>query len=211
MKTGELVDLLARDDTRRVSPGRALLLALLPAGLAAAVTFVLLVGFRPDLAQAFHSTRFGFKVLLNAVLWFAATGLLLRLARPGASSRGWRSGLWAVPVALAAAVVLELLVVPRSQWWTVAWGSNATWCLRVIPALSVLPLLAALLALRSSAPAHPALAGAVAGLMSAGLAGTLYALHCPDDSPLFVGLWYALAAGMVTAAGALLGARWLRW
>ncbi|HMA10319.1 MAG TPA: DUF1109 domain-containing protein [Steroidobacteraceae bacterium] len=211
MKTGQLVELLARDDTRRASPGRSLLLALLPAGLVAAVAFVLLVGFRPDLAGAFHSTRFSFKVLLNASLWLAATGLLLRLVRPGASSRGWRSGLWAVPVVLALAVVMELLVVPRSQWWTVAWGSNATWCLRVIPALAVLPLLATLLALRSSAPGHPAMAGAAAGLMSAGLAGTLYALHCPDDSPLFVGLWYVLASAIVTATGALLGARWLRW
>jgi hypothetical protein len=137
--------------------------------------------------------------------------MLLRLARPGVSSRGWQWILWAVPVALVAAVGVELMRVPSGQWGAVAWGSNATWCLRIIPALAGLPLLATLLALRSAAPTNPALAGAVAGLMSAGLAGTLYGLHCPDDSPLFVGLWYVLASGLVTAAGALLGARWLRW
>jgi hypothetical protein len=47
--------------------------------------------------------------------------------------------------------------------------------------------------------------------MCSGLAGTLYALHCPDDSPLFVGIWYVLAAAIVTLAGALCGARLLRW
>ena len=211
MKTEQLVELLARDDARAASPGTSLLRALLPAGLLAATAFVVLVGLRPDIADAFHSTWFNFKVLLNATLWLVATGMLLSLARPGASLRGWRRALWAVPVVLLLAACVELLRVPTDQWWTLAWGSNATWCLRIIPALALAPLLATLLALRSSAPANPARAGAMAGLMSAGLAGTLYALHCPDDSPLFVGLWYVLASGIVTAAGALLGARWLRW
>jgi hypothetical protein len=211
MKTDELVALLARDDTRLAPPSRALLAALLPAGLVATLGLVLLVGLRPDLSEAFHNTRFNFKVLLNAALWLTAAGMLLCLVRPAASSRGWRAALWAVPAALVLAACVELQQVPRDQWWVVAWGSNATWCLRIIPALAIVPLLATLAALRSTAPSHPARAGAMAGLMSAGLAGTLYALHCPDDSPLFVGLWYVLASGIVTAAGALLGARWLRW
>jgi hypothetical protein len=211
MKTDELVTLLANDHTRLAPPGRALLAALMPAGLAATVALVLLLGLRPDLPGAFHNARFDFKVLLNAALWLTATGMLLRLVRPAASSRGWQMALWLVPAALVLAVCLELMKVPRAQWWTVAWGSNATWCLRIIPALALVPLLATLAALRNAAPSHPARAGAIAGLMSAGLAGTLYALHCPDDSPLFVGLWYVLASGIVTAAGALLGARWLRW
>jgi hypothetical protein len=211
MKTEQLVELLARDPTRAPPPGSSLLRALLPAGLVAAVAFAVLVGFRPDLSQAFRSTWFNFKVLLNVTLWIAATGMLLRMARPGAAARGFGRVLWAVPVVLLLGAGVELLRLPSGQWWPVAWGTNATWCLRIIPALAVLPLLATLAALRNAAPANPARAGAMAGLMSAGLAGTLYALHCPDDSPLFVGLWYVLAAGIITAAGALLGARWLRW
>jgi hypothetical protein len=211
MKTEQLVDVLARDDTRHASPGRSLLAALLPAGIATTLGFALLVGLRPDLAQAASSPRFTFKVLLNAALWLAATGMLLRIARPGARTGRWRAALWAVPLMLAVAACAELALIPPDQWWTLARGSNSTWCLRVIPALAVVPLLATLLALRSAAPMNPARAGAMAGLMSAGLAGTLYALHCPDDSPLFVGLWYVLASGATTAAGALLGARWLRW
>jgi hypothetical protein len=75
-----------------------------------------------------------------------------------------------------------------------------------------LPLLAAaLIGLRHGAPSRPAVAGALAGLSSAGLAATLYAAHCTDDSPLFVATWYTTAAALVAAIGALAGSRVLRF
>ena len=67
------------------------------------------------------------------------------------------------------------------------------------------------MALRSSAPTRPALAGALTGLLAAGIAGLLYATHCPDDSPLFVAVWYSIAAAMLALAGAMLGKRLLSW
>jgi hypothetical protein len=90
-------------------------------------------------------------------------------------------------------------------------GSNSRACMMAIPAMS-LPLLAgALFGLRHGAPARPAVAGAVAGMLSAGLAATLYASHCTDDSPLFVAAWYTIATALVTAIGALAGAKLLRY
>jgi len=75
-----------------------------------------------------------------------------------------------------------------------------------------LPLLAAaLLALRRGAPSRPAVTGAFAGLLSAGLAATLYAAHCTDDSPMFVATWYTIAVGLVAAIGALAGSRVLKF
>jgi hypothetical protein len=75
-----------------------------------------------------------------------------------------------------------------------------------------LPLLAAaLVGLRHGAPTRPAVTGAIAGLLSTGLAATLYASHCTDDSPLFVATWYTIAAALVTAIGALAGPRVLRF
>jgi hypothetical protein len=65
--------------------------------------------------------------------------------------------------------------------------------------------------MRQGAPERPARAGALAGLAAAALAATLYASNCTDDSPLFVALWYSLAALIVMAAGALVGGRLLRW
>jgi hypothetical protein len=47
--------------------------------------------------------------------------------------------------------------------------------------------------------------------LSAGLAATLYAAHCPDDSPLFVATWYSIGTALVTAIGALLGSKVLRF
>ena len=64
-------------------------------------------------------------------------------------------------------------------------GHNSLFCVTVIPLLSLAPFAAVLYALRSGAPANPTVAGAVGGLLSAGIAATLYASHCTDDSPLF--------------------------
>jgi hypothetical protein len=90
-------------------------------------------------------------------------------------------------------------------------GSNSRTCLAAIPAMSLPLLAAALIGLRHGAPTRPAAAGAVAGLLSAGLAATLYASHCTDDSPLFVATWYTIATMLVTAIGALAGSRVLRF
>ena len=77
--------------------------------------------------------------------------------------------------------------------------------------LSALPLAALLFALRQGAPSRPALTGAVAGLAATGIGATFYASHCTNDSPLFMAAWYVLGTAIVAVAGALLGARLLRW
>ena len=80
-----------------------------------------------------------------------------------------------------------------------------------IPLISLPLLIASLFGLRHGAPAKPAVAGAVAGLVSAGLAATLYASHCTDDSPLFVATWYSIATALMAALGALIGSRVLKY
>jgi hypothetical protein len=90
-------------------------------------------------------------------------------------------------------------------------GNNTRASKMAIPLLALPLLAAALIGLRHGAPARPAVAGAVAGLLSAGLAATLYASHCTDDSPLFVVTWYSIATALVAAVGALAGSRVLRF
>jgi hypothetical protein len=51
----------------------------------------------------------------------------------------------------------------------------------------------------------------MAGILSSGLAATLYASNCTDDSPLFVATWYTLATLIVAAIGALVGSKVLRF
>ncbi len=57
----------------------------------------------------------------------------------------------------------------------------------------------------------PRAASALPELMAGGLGAAFYAAHCPDDSPLFVAVWYTLAIALVTGLGALAGRRLLRW
>ena len=68
-----------------------------------------------------------------------------------------------------------------------------------------------LIALRQGAPTRPTLTGVVAGLFAGGVAAAIYAAHCPDDSPLFVALWYSLGIAIVALVGGLAGRLALRW
>jgi hypothetical protein len=112
---------------------------------------------------------------------------------------------------LLAAVIAEITVIPSGSWQTRLVGRYAAFCVMFIPILSIAPLAGFLLALREGAPEKPGLAGAVAGLAAGGIAAAIYAWHCPDDSPLFLGTWYTLAITIVTTVGYFLGRRLLRW
>ena len=165
------------------------------------------VGFREGRAQVMPlGTLDG--VSLGAA---AAITIALHLSRPEASLRGW-VWLLIIPAGLLVGGISgEMMVPQRLPMMTRLVGSNSKVCMTAIPMMS-LPLLAAsLVGLRHGAPTRPAAAGAMAGLLSAGLAATVYASHCTDDSPLFVATWYSLAAALVTALGALLGSKLLRF
>lgn len=211
MKTDDLISALAADGKQRTTLGRSLLIALAAGALVAGGTFFATLGVRHDIDSAMHTMRFLFKFLVTLSLAAAAIGVVWRIGRPGVplAVPAW---LLATPVLLLmAAVVIEMMVMPQAQWSARMIGRNWMHCLLAIPALSVPTLAALLYVLRDSAPSNPGLAGAVAGLASAGVAATYYASNCTDDSPLFVATWYTLAIMLVTLAGALLGRRLLRW
>ena len=112
---------------------------------------------------------------------------------------------------MVAALLAELMLVPRSEWMLRLAGVHWYVCVTNMVLLA-LPMLAALLfGLRLGAPTRPALAGAAAGLFAGALSASLYIAHCPDDSPLFVAAWFALAIAIVAGVGALAGRWLLRW
>ena len=212
MQTDQLIRTLAADNAHRARPvGFVLALALLAAAPVSLVMFFAALGVRPDAMTAMHNPFFDLKFLVTLALAISAIALSLHLSRPEASLKGW-GWLLVIPAGLlAAGIGSEMMMPQRLPMMTRLIGSNSRICMTAIPLLS-LPLLAgALVALRHGAPARPALAGALAGLISAGLAATLYASHCTDDSPLFVATWYPIATAMVVAAGALVGAKVLRF
>lgn len=212
MRTGELINALAADGgMREPPPRRALALALVPGVAVALGLFLATLGFRPHLLDLLGEPRLLFKLCLTLLLVGLSGALVLRLVRPGADVRSAAMMLAIVPALLVAGDIAEALTVPAAQWSQRLIGANAMFCLKSIPFLGAAPLIAILLALRSGAPEHPALAGAGAGLLAGAIGAALYAAHCPDDSPFFVAAWYSLAISFVTAFGAAAGARFLRW
>jgi hypothetical protein len=212
METDQLIRALAADNAYRMRPvGFVLALTMLAAAPVSMAMFFAGLGVRPDVMTAMHNPFFDLKFVVTLALAISAIAVSLHLSRPEASLRGW-AWLLSIPVwLLAAAILCEMMLPQPLSMMTRLVGSNSRICMTAIPLMSLPLLTAALIGLRQGAPARPALAGAIAGLSSAGLAATLYASHCTDDSPLFVATWYTIATALVTAIGALVGSRVLRF
>lgn len=211
MKTEALIRTLSLDAGRPVVPVKRLLTFALLAGPASSLLlFALVLKPRPDIQAALYSPGFCLKVVVAACLAATAATLLDVLARPLPRSRSLLT-LTAGPLLLVAGVMIELATFPSDTWQTRLIGRNAPHCLALIPLLSAAPAVCLLLALRRAAPARPGLAGSVIGLAAGGFGAILYALTCPDDSPLFVVVWYSIAISLVTGACFLAGRRWLAW
>jgi len=212
METEQLIRTLAADNLHRARPvGLVLALALLAAAPVSMVMFLTELGVRPDVMTAMHNPFFDVKFVVTLALATSAIVVSLHLSRPEASLRGW-AWLLLIPAGiLATAIASEMMMPQRLPMMTRLIGSNSRVCMTAIPLMSLPLLAAALIGLRHGAPTRPAVAGAIAGLLSAGLAATLYASHCTDDSPLFVTTWYTISTALVTAIGALVGLRVLRF
>ena len=213
METDQLIRTLAADNGHRARPvGFVLALALLLAAPVSIAIFLTELGVRSDVMTAMRNPFFDLKFAVTLALAISAIAISLHLSRPEASLRGW-AWLLLIPIALLVmGIGGEMMTMPqRPPMMTRLMGRNAWTCLTSIPLMALPLLAAALLGLRHGAPTRPAVTGAIAGLLSAGLAATLYASHCTDDSPLFVATWYTIAAALVAAIGALAGPRVLRF
>lgn len=212
MNTDDLLRALAADGGRlRVSLPVRYAAAIGGTALLVAVAYLSWHGPRADVAGFAWTARIAFKLAVPLAAAIAAGGLALGLVRPGVPIGRRVAWLAAVAIVLAVGVAVELAVLPSSQWLPRLLGANAWRCLATVPVLSVLPLAAGLVALSRGAPLSPAAAGAAAGLTAGASGALVYALVCPDDSPLFLALWYGIAVALVSGAGALAGRRFLRW
>ena len=213
MKTEQWIDLMAHD-AQPVRPARAwhMLAPLLPVWALVLALVVTFWHLNPDLSQFARTEPFQFKLLWLLVLLWMGLWALWRLAHPGSTLP--RVLAVAMPLALAAMAwpaTQQSLASPAEEQSAIWLGQSWWICLGSIGLLS-LPLLAVLLwVLRRMAPTRPALAGAMAGLAAASLAAIAYSLHCDENSYGFYLLWYGGSLLVLSAAGALLGRRWLRW
>ncbi|MEO7177985.1 MAG: DUF1109 domain-containing protein [Allosphingosinicella sp.] len=213
MRTEDLVASLVgniRPVQRRAVP-RRIWLGIAGGGLATFALMISWLGLRPDLGQAVMGFTFwmkwGYTISIGAIAILAT----MRLAHPEADQA--RELRWlAVPVAaLAALTLLQLLTTAPGDWAALWQGRSWRVCTLKVTTLS-LPILAGLIvAFRAFAPTRLRLTGAIAGLAAGACGATLYGLHCPEVSALFVLVWYSLGIACAAAIGALVGPWLLRW
>jgi hypothetical protein len=210
-ETDSLIHALAREaGTGWLSGARAFKLTLIVATLASlslSVTAVLLlVGVRPDFAVALHRAPFAYKVAPMLALGLGGLFLASRAALPGS---GRLTALSLVP---GLALLAFRAATDRSGLsFTGNTDISVPVCVMTILAVSLPPLVVLLCVMRTGAPTRPALAGAIAGMLSGALGAGAYALACKNDAGLFVALWYPLAILAMAALGAAIGRRVLAW
>ena len=213
MNTDQLVLTLGSSVTpvRRGLIPRRIALGLIAGGAITLGVVALKFGFRPDLTIAMHGFAFWMKWTYTLSLGFIAILATAHLARPEARLPRWL-GLMAIPIAaLAALAVGELIYTPLRSWADLWMGQSWRTCSTSVATLA-LPIFAGLvLAFRRLAPTRLRLTGAIAGLAAGAFAATLYCLHCPEVSAIFVLTWYTLGIAVAAAIGALLGPKLLRW
>jgi len=213
MKTEDLVAWLAADAVPVSHPAQAqrfVVTLALGAGVALLLMLVFL-GPRPDLRQAATLPMFWLKVVFPACLVLAAAVAVQRLGHPGMRLGRVAIGVVAPLAAIWLMSAIVLINAAPGGRSALIWGATWKECPLSIAALSVPALLAAFWAVRQLAPTRARLAGAAAGLFAGAAGALVYALHCPEMEAPFLGVWYVVGMLIPTAAGAMLGPRWLRW
>jgi hypothetical protein len=213
MKTDDLIGLLSNQVTRidRGAVALRFTKALVLGALGSVILMSIVFGVRPDLAIVARTPLFWAKVAYPLVIAVGASIAVMRLGRPGArASHAWLLvGLPFVAVWLAAGMVLagaepgERLSIVLGQTWHT--------CPFNIVLLSVPTFPAVFWGMKGLAPTRLRLAGAGAGLLASAIATVAYCLHCPEMSPAFWSVWYAIGMFLPAGIGAWLGPKLLRW
>jgi hypothetical protein len=205
VKTAELIDLLTKDDFRDRSGPWALAGAVATALLAALALTAGLLGLRP-MPLLMGIDVLG-KLAFTVSLVLLALPALLRSLRPDGRP-GWRALL---PLVAVACIVAAALVEIRQAPDMAIWRRDTPFCLVLIPLFSLPGLCVIAWAARLQAPTDLPWAGFFVGLTAGAVSASAYALHCPNDDPVYLAAWYLLAVLITGLLGRILGQRLLAW
>lgn len=213
MKTDELIAMLASSTAPAEADGgvRRLAMALGWGLFGATLLMALLLGVRPDLAQALHLPMFWMKLGMPVLAAAAALQLARRLGLPGTGPGRAPLLLATLLLATWTGAAAVLLASAQEAWALLVFGATWKTCPFNIALLSSPVFVAAFWAMRGMAPTRPAQAGAAAGLLAGAAGAAVYALHCPEMAAPFLAVWYVLGIAMPALLGAVLGPRLLRW
>ena len=213
IRTEDLIQRLARNVTAvpRHAIGRRIALGMLAGAVISLLLVGAVLGIRPDLHDAIRDFSFWIRWVYTLSLGIGAVLMTATLARPESARPRW---LWllGVPVWLLIGITIAEMAHAAPHEWQALWLGR-TWrsCPWMILLLSM-PIFAGLLwSFRQFAPTRPRAAGAAAGLAAGAWSATLYCLHCPEVSSLFVLTWFSLGIGLASVIGAALGRPLLRW
>jgi hypothetical protein len=211
--TEELIERLSGELTpaRKGVVATRLALALVVGGAVSLAGIALILGLRPDMAQAMASRMFWMKLAYAGAYATVGVFCVERVARP-AGLPGRRLRWLAAPViAIAVAAIVQITRTPAPELRHLVMGHSAMVCPWIIAATSGPLLIALVWAVRGLAPTRLPLAGALIGLTAGGFGALIYCLHCPEVGAPFVAIWYSLGILAPTVVGALAGPRVLRW
>jgi hypothetical protein len=213
MNTDDLIAQLSSDvpPVRRHMLGWRIAAGILVGMLVSGAYVVLAMGVRPDIGTAMHGFSFWMKWGYTISLAIAALIMTAQLARPNSGRLRW---LWlmGIPVLLLAGLgVAELVRTPPGDWLAMWLGQSWMVCPWRVLALAMPIFVGLLWSFRRLAPTRLRAAGAAAGLAAGAFAATVYCIHCPEVSAIFVLTWYSLGILLASSLGALLGPRLLRW
>lgn len=211
MKTDDLIHMLATQAgpvqkglfARSVLPAAALAL-----GFSALMTW-LIFGWVPMGMLSMAGMQL--KLAYVAILAIAGGLLLFRLGKPGLSTRAQQLAVLALPLGMMLYGAMGYILTPEDQKATALWGHSYLSCPWTITILSVPGLLAAFWAASKMAPTRIRLTGAACGFFAGALGAAGYAFACSEVAAPFVASWYTLGISLVTALGALLAPRFIRW
>lgn len=213
MKTDDMISMLAANvaPVRSGGLGRRYSAALAPGVLGSAILMLWIFGLRPNLLALMTTPLFWAKFAFPTAIAVGALMVAIRLSRPGMSPGPGRHIITAALGLVWAAAAILLSTTQPDEVLPMILGISWRRCPFNITLLSVPTFFAAFWAMKGWAPTRPRLAGAAAGLLASGLATMVYCLHCPEMSPAFWAIWYALGMFIPAVLGALLGPKLLRW
>lgn len=213
MRTDDLVTMLAAN-AAPVEPRatqRRFVTALGWGAFGSTLLMAVMLGVRPDVAEAARLPMFWVKLAFPIAIAFVALRAAERLSRPGALLRKVPHALCGVVLAIWLLALLTLMTASPAERAVLIYGQSWYVCPFYIGTLSIPAFVASLWAMKGLAPTRLVLAGSAAGLLAGGVGAAAYALYCIEMAAPFLAVWYVLGMLLPTLAGALVGRFVLRW
>jgi hypothetical protein len=213
MRTDELIAQLSSGlaPVKRGQVPRLLLGAAALGVLGSVVVMLGMMGLRHDIARAMVSFGMWTKLVYTFVIAVFGFWLVERMGRPGAEMTRPLQLLALPLLAIALLAAMQMGGANQADMPKLVLGHSSRVCAFLVTVTALPTLAATFWALRQLAPTRLTLAGAGAGLFAGAAGAFVYSFHCNEGSAPFIAIWYTLGIVAVTAIGAALGPRLLRW